>query len=226
MAHSYILANQNSPTRTTDGQDIKLRGTRDGALFQAPWLQALTLEGRMYGVQFGDANCDPVGAGTFNAGVVDLDAFDYLQTIPETVAVLPVYYEIAFLAIGTVGETGLHVLWGAGGVKHASGITPVPFNMRPGSSNTSACTYSALSDDAGTVIVPAGVICSRICTAVTGAITGMNLVPPWSVMQAGFSPVLDGLSGTGRQIAAWFPAIGGTGYFTSYFAELPIAAVE
>ena len=184
MSDVYGRALQNSVGRAADGTGVILRMTRDGAAVEVPWLQALCLEGRMFGVQFGDATTDPVGAATFGAGVVDLTEFDYLQTIPATVAVLPIYFEIAYLAIGTVAETGLHVVWGSAGVKHASGITPVAFNMRPGSSNASVCTLSALSDTGGTAIVPAGVICSRITTAVTGAVTGMNFVPPWSAAMA------------------------------------------
>jgi len=227
VAHLFGFADQTSPTRTTDGVDIKIRSTRDGALATVPWIQALCLEGRVHGVQFGDATTDPVGAGEFGAGVIDLDEFDFLQTIPATVAVLPLFYQVALLAVGTAGEAGLTVLWGNTGAKHASGITPIPFNLKTGSSNVSLCTFSALSDDAGTAIVPEGIIYQNITTALTGvAGTAQQFVPPWSAATAGFVPVLEGAAGTGRQIAAFMNGQAATGYFTSFFAELPIAAVS
>jgi len=217
---------QNTVPRAKDDALRTLRLGRGGEVIAIPWTQALIMEGKVFGVQFGDATTDPVGAGTFGAGVVDLTEFDFLQTIPATVVVMPLYYEISFRAIGTVGETGLHVVWGGAGVKHASGITPVAFNMKPSSSTASLCTLSALSDTGGTAIVPAGVICSRITTAVTGAATGMNFVPPWSAEKDGGAPMLVGLTSPGRQIAAFFPAIGGTGYFVSRYAEFLVDEIE
>ena len=132
-----------------------------------------------------------------------------------------------FLAIGTISEMGMHVIWGSGGVRHASGLTPTPFNLRPGSSIASACTVSVLSDDGGTAMTPAGVIVSRIKSAITSTTgTPEPFVPAWSASEAGFAPILEGASGTGRQIAAFFPAQAGTGYFVTNWAELPIAAIS
>ena len=227
MADLRTFAQQQSVNRTDDGHWLALRSLRDGTPITAPWTMALAMEGRVFGVQFGDATQDPVGAATFGAGVVDLTELDFLQTIPATVAVIPLYYEISFLAIGTAAESGMHVVWGSAAVKHASGITPVAFNLRPGSSITSACTLSALSDTGGTGITVAGVICSRISTALTGvAGTPAPYVPSWSAACAGFAPVLEGGSGTTRQIAAYFPGQAGTGYFVTNYAELPIAAIS
>jgi len=226
MSDVRAVVAQNTVPRVKDDAFRNIRLGRGGEIVTIPWTQALIMEGKVFGVQFGDATTDPVGAGTFGAGVVDLDEFDFLQTIPATVTVMPLYYEVSLLAIGTAGETGLHVVWGSGGVKHASGITPVAFNMKAASSNTSLCTLSALSDDAGTAIVPAGIVCSRITTAITGAATGMNLVPPWSALAEGGAPMLKGAASTGRQIAAFFPAIGGTGYFVSRYAEFGVDEIE
>jgi hypothetical protein len=224
MTTMLAVVGQSSQKRSAEEALKPPRAMRDGSLATIPWVQALCLEGRVYGIQVGDATTDPVGAATFGAGVIDLTEFDYLQTIPATVAVLPVFYQIAFLAIGTAAEAGLTVIWGSAGVKHATGITPVPFNMRPGSSNASVCTYSALSDTGGTAIAPAGVIYQNITTAVT-ATAGMNFVPPWSAATAGFVPVLEGAAGTGRQIAAFANGQAATGYLTAYHAELPIADI-
>jgi len=227
MTRIYGLADQTSPTRTTDGNFIKSRATRDGALATVPWIQALCLEGRVYGVQFGDANLDPVGAATFGAGAIDLTEFDYLQTIPATVAVLPLFYQIAFLALGAAAESGLTVVYGGAGVKHASGITPVPFNMKPASTNASLCTYSALSNTGGTAISIDGFIYQNCTTAITGVIaTPQQFIPPWTVETAGFVPVIEGATSPGSQIAAFMNGTASTGYFTTYFAELPIAAVR
>ena len=227
MSDLRAKVGQTVVARTDETDPRSLRITRDGGLVAIPWTQALCLEGRVYGVQVGDANMDPVGEATFGAGAIDLTEFDYLQTVPATVAILPIYYNIAFLAVGTAGETGLTVLWGASGVKHASGITPIAYNMRPGSALTSLCTYSALSDTGGTAIVPAGIIYQNITTALTGVAASVQMfIPPWTVATAGFVPVIQGASGTGRQIAAFMNGQAATGYFTAQFAELPIGYIE
>src|SRR3990167_11163507 len=112
MSDLRVQAQQQSVARATDGQWLSLRSLRDGTLITVHWILALTIEGRVFGLQTGDAAADPVGAATFGAGVVDLDEFDFLQTIPASVAAIPLYYEISFLAIGTISEMGMHVIWG------------------------------------------------------------------------------------------------------------------
>jgi hypothetical protein len=185
------------------------------------------LEGRVFGVSYGAANKDIVSVGTFGtqAATIDLDEFDLLQTIPATVAVIPVYFKVAFVGIGAAGATQAVLAWGNTGVI-SGGITAVPYNFRPASDNLSATTVVGLGADGGTALVVAGVIYHEASTALTGvAGTPAQLGYEWSVKQAGYLPVLEGLAGTGRQVIGCAHGHTTTGYMTYAFAELPIAAV-
>ena len=227
MSDLRIMSNQGSVNRTQDTNWVAVRGLRDGSISQIPWLQALCLEGRMFGMQCGDATLDPVGPGTFGAGAVDLDEFDYLQTVPATVAVIPVYFAVGFVGVGTAAECGIHLLWGSTGVISNGTATNTIFNMRPGSSNSSACTVATLGDDGGTAFVPAGVIYENVTTAITGAAnTPQQFVPPYSAATAPYIAVIEGLASPNRQIAGFTNGQAATGYLTSVWAELPIADIE
>jgi len=226
----YLNAQQLDPSRGSDGTDVKLRGTRCGALYEVPWIHALCLEGRVFGVQFGSANKNITLVGTFgNAGAtIDLDEFDLLQTIPATVGILPIYFKVAFSIIGTIAEAGAALAWGAAGVAGANPVAMVPYNMRPGSSNVSACTIVGLCDDGGSAsFVPAGVIYREASTSETGAATEpAQLGLEWSAATAGFVPVVEGLRGIDRQIAGWAKAQAGAGWINYVFAELPVSAIN
>ncbi|KKN82257.1 hypothetical protein LCGC14_0310700 [marine sediment metagenome] len=222
MADQVGFVQQQSVSRHSDGTSRGIRITRDGSVIQVPWLQALCLEGRMFGAQCGDATTDPVGAGTFGAGSVSLVEFDYFHVIPVNTTILPVYMSVAFLAVGTAAEAGIHVVWGSGGVAGTS-ITLVPFNMRPSSSNSTNCTVTALDDGDGTIIVVAGVIYEQVTTALTGvAGTSQQYVPEFSVTKCGYVPVLEGAV----QLAMYANGQASTGYLTSMWAELPSSAIS
>lgn len=226
MAHLYIHANQLSPERGGDTDDIKWRGTRDGAALEIPWIQALCLEGRVFGAAPGSTalgtTVGPFGGTT----TIDLDEFDYLQTIPATVAVIPVYINVGIAVTGTAGEGGFHAFWGGSGVAGANPVAVTPHNLRPASSNVSACTVVALCDDVGTAFVPAGLIARKASNTIT-VTSGYMDVPAWSVTESGYIPVIEGLASPGRQIGIWVYSQGATtGFIQHVWAELPISAIE
>ncbi len=223
VLQSYI--SQNDCVRGAEDALKNLRLIRDGSLSVIPWTQALVLEGRVFGVSFGAANMSTT-VGTFGAeAAIDLDEIDMLQTIPATVAVMPLYFKCAFVAIGTIAATQVVLTWGAGGVGSA-GITCTPYNLKPASSSVSACTVTGLHDNGGTAIVNAGVIFREATTALTGvAATPAQLGYEWTAGRTGFVPVIQGLVSPTRQIAAWAKAQGGTGYLMYQYAELPVSDV-
>lgn len=225
MARAYVKAQQLDPSRTSDGKDVRVRATRDGALYQAPWLQALVLEGRVYGVSYGSANIGIATIGTFGAGAIDLEEHDLLQTVPATVGILPVYFKVAYVGLGT-GAVGTALAWGASAVI-SGGISCTPYNLRPASSNVSACTVAGLGNAGGTAFVVAGVIYHEATTGLTGvAATPAQLGHEWSAHKASFLPVIEGLVSPTRQVAGFAAAVGGTGYINYQWVELPIAALE
>jgi len=226
MGHTYILARQDGVSRESDGADIKARGTRDGALAEIPWVQALTLEGRVFGAAPGSAALGTTVGAFGGTTTIDLDEFDYLQTIPATVAVLPVYISVGIAVTGTAGEGGFHAFWGAAGVAGANPVAVTPHNLRPASSIVSACTVVALCDDGGTAFVPAGLIARRASNTIT-VTSGFMDVPAWSVTEAGYVPVIEGLASPGRQIGIWVYSQGATtGFIHHVWAELPIDYIE
>lgn len=222
MSDIHGFVQQDSVARKSDGTVTGIRVTRDGSLIQVPWLQALCLEGRMFGVGYGATNLSASTVGTFGAGGIDLGEFDLLQQIPATVAVLPVYFKVVLETIGTIAAVDILLAWGAGGIP-GTDLDLVPYNLRPGSSNVTACTLTGLDDGDGTDITLAGYIYREGTTALTGvAATPAQLIPAYTPMKAGFIPVIEGA----RQIAGYASAQESAGFITYVWAELPISAIE
>jgi hypothetical protein len=220
------VTNQKTVVRTDEDDRRNIRLGYGGETINIPWLQALVLEGRMFGVAYGAANNTVATVGTFGAGAIDLDEFDLLQTVPATVAVLPAYYKVAFDAIGTIAAVHVALAWGQTGVITA-GITCTPYNLNTGSTLTSLCTVAGLGDDGGTACTVSGVIYQEATTALTGvAATPAMLGYEWSAGKAGFVPVIKGLVSPTRQVFGWAAAQGGTGFITYQWAELPLEAIE
>ena len=197
-----------------------------GELIGIPWLQALALEGRIFGVAYGAANNTIVTVGTFAPGAVALDEFDLLQTVPATVAVLPAFYKVAFSTVGTVAAAHVALAWGQTGVI-AAGISATPSNLNTGSALTSACTIAGLGDTGGTAAVIAGTIFHEAATVLDGAAgTAQQLGYAWSAGNSGFAPVIKGLVSPTRQVLGFAGSQAGTGWITYQWAELPLDAIE
>lgn len=209
-----------------DEDDLRsIRLIRDGAVVEIPWIQALCLEGRVFGAGPG-ATALGVAVGELGAGAIDLTEIDYLHTIPATVAVLPVFIEVNFVAVGTVLETGFHAFWGSAGVIGANSVAVTPHCLRPGANNTSACTVAFKGDAGGTAFAPAGLIARQVTTMLTGiAASPQPFVPSWSAANSGIVPVIEGLASPARQIAIFANSQAGSGYIHTVWAELPIADV-
>jgi len=220
---------QSSAKRSAEDTFHNTRMLRDGSVATIPWTQALTLEGRVYGAAPG-ATALGVAAGSFGAGAIDTDEFDYLQTIPATVAVLPIYIRVCIVTIGTAAEAGFHAFWGGAGVIGANSVAVTPHNLLTNSSNTSACTVATLGDDGGTTFVPAGLIARDVVMGITPNITattaiGSTFIPAWSAITAGYTPTITGLASPARQIVIWANGQAAAGYIHHVFAELPIADI-
>ena len=221
MSDLYGFVQQQSVSRAADGTSRGLRVTRDGAILAVPWIQALCLEGRVFGASYGSASLTYTTPGTFGAGAVDQDEFDYFQAVPATVAVIPVFYGVTYEIIGTALLCSNLLVYGISGTV-VNGIAVTPFNMRPGAGIDSLCTVTGLTDGGGTTITVQGCVFMSGATMVTGAVTGANVLPPFSVDQAGYAPVLEGV----RQVAGYHAGQAGTGYVHSVWVELPVAMVR
>lgn len=216
---------QSSVKRGPEDGFKNARMMRDGTISIIPWIEALVLEGKVYGAAPG-ATALGVAAGTFGAGAIDTDEFDYLQTVPATVAVKPIYIRVCLLSVGTALEAGFHAFWGAAGVTGANSVAVTPHNLLTNSTNTSACTVTTLGDDGGTTFVPAGLIARDVSLLLTPAANQAAVfIPQWSAASAGYSPTITGLTSPGRQIAIWANSQAGAGYIHHVFAEFDIGEI-
>jgi len=223
MSNIHGFTQQDNVSRAADGTSVGIRATRDGAIIQTPWLQALCLEGRVFGAFGGAADLDATGPGTFGDGAVDNDEFDFHCIIPSTVAILPVFLAMPAVAIGTIDEVTFASAWGTDSVVGAGGISLTAYNVRPGSSNSSDCTVGALYNTGGTALAEEGFLVVNSSTALTGvAATPAQLVPAYSAATSAFVPVLEGA----RQWVGWNAGQATTGYILASWVELPIAAVR
>lgn len=88
MASIFLNAAQTGGVSiATEGAQRQARGTRDGALFAAPWIQGLILEGRCYMIQVGALTTPIVGGG--NGTIVDLDQPEVNIGVPSGTTILP-----------------------------------------------------------------------------------------------------------------------------------------
>ena len=222
MADLYGFVQQQNVGRAAEGTSRGVRLTRDGAIVQVPWLQALCLEGRVFVTHFGATDMATTEA-TFAAGDIDGTEIDMLATIPATVACLPVYAKCAFDAIGTIDEVDFMVGWGSGGVIGANSVAVVPRNLRPASGVAPLITVATQGDAAGTAVTLTGVIFHEATFGLTGvAATPAQLGYEWSAMSSGgVVPVIEGA----RQLVGLTGSQAGTGYQTYVWVELPISAV-
>lgn len=220
MSELHVYGKNQNIDRGTAGWK-GARGLLDGSVVMANWVQALIMEGYGFGVGFGAADKEDTDPGTFGAGGVDLTEFDMLVTLPSngSVGIIPIFWKPVFEAIGTIAAVDALLIYGTGGVAHASGIDPAFTNLRPDSSIASACTCDALADAAGTTIVVGGTIYREGGTHLTGvAGTGQTLFPEWSIAKAGYAPVIVGAS---RQVAGFASAQASTGFMVYHQLEMP-----
>lgn len=224
MSDLYGFVQQDNVSRASDGTKVGVRVTRDGSLMAVPWVQALCLEGRCFGVGFGDAGLSATTVGTFGGGGVDLQEYDLLQTIPASSVVLPVYFQVVLEVVGNIAAVDILLAYGATAAAHSTHVNVTPVNMRPGSPNASVCTVETLADAAGTTMVPSGWIFREGTTALTGSATNPQPLGQycWSVVDTGFAPVIEGL----RYVAGFASAQASTGYMHYVWVELPVSAIN
>lgn len=92
MAELRIKAGTSSiALGNSDRTMVDVRGTRDGAMFTAPWLTALAIEGRCFGVNTGVASTPDA----FNDAWLVTEP-DMLITVPSGTTIIPVNIEVSW----------------------------------------------------------------------------------------------------------------------------------
>ena len=221
MSKIYGAVQQQHVSRVADSAPNDARITRDGAMLHIPWIQALCLEGRVMAAAGGSASLVYTSPGPFGTGAVDDDEFDYLHTIPATVAVIPVYYSVIIETVNTVDMVTNLLVWGNTGVDGGTSFVLTPFNMRPAAGIDSLCSIAACCDTGGTAINMLGCVFMSGASMMDDAVTTkVNALPAFSATTCSFVPVLEG-SATVTQMAGFHSGQTPVGYIHSVWIELP-----
>jgi len=94
-----VLAQQTSPTRSSEGTLVALRALRDGAMIVVPWYQALVLEGRCFQVSV-PSTFDVTGNTPDTT--YDDAARQVAADIPDGTVGIPLFLEGTVFASGAV----------------------------------------------------------------------------------------------------------------------------
>ena len=148
MSDFRLLAGQSSVSRGRDTNFVGARGTRDGALFTAPWALALVMEGKVFGTNAGSVTTGIAGHAAIDADQPEMA----IRAASDSLILLPLY----LLAAAESGATtlGVHeMMWAASNIDVANGTSTglTPLNMNFASSNAASAvarhTYSANGTD-------------------------------------------------------------------------------
>lgn len=144
-----------SVARESEGNDVNLRGTRDGALFVADWKMAAIMEGRGFMVNVGAFSSPAVGGGV-GGTALDTDGAELYVSIPTGTSILPLRVAVNMgLPVGAADEDEIDILLAVDqDTAHTTGTytTETIYNMNTLHSRSSSCT--AKSEATGTMTSP------------------------------------------------------------------------
>lgn len=198
MSEARIFAQQMNVGRTSEGNFVGLRGTRDGALFTSDWLQALVLEGRGFAAESGTATT-PIAMVDQVDGTTDLTLPSFLLAVPNNVVLIPTFLRVAVEATVQL-ERSMDTMAVASSVYDGS-VTATPLtivNLRTDAPIASLCTASGKVTAAGTTPYsgnnyefwrPHG---GAVIDSSTAAAGGWNYAYEWSAKEASVPPIIVG----------------------------------
>lgn len=126
------------PRGNADGFPIELRGTRDGAMFTAPWLTALSLEGRCFGIN----TATGTSPDTFTTDYTATKPDAYIAVPPGT-TIIPVFIEVVNEDTDAAGVVDCMAVASNGQDTSGGGTAVTIYNMRTDAPIKSNCTASA-----------------------------------------------------------------------------------
>lgn len=132
-------------SRVSEGEDVEVRGTRDGALFTQDWRQAMVVEGRGFMFNVGAFSTPITGGGTGSTKPDD-DSPDFYIHIPSGTSIMPIRVGVAVGAPTiTADDNEVDILLGVDqDASHqadatAAGTAEVLYNMNTLHSRSSNC---------------------------------------------------------------------------------------
>lgn len=94
MAIIKTIAKQDSGvSRVSEGDDVNLRSTLDGAIFAQDWKQAMVVEGRGFMFNVGALSVPITGGGT-GSTKPDAGSPDFTVFVPSGTSIMPIYVEV------------------------------------------------------------------------------------------------------------------------------------
>ncbi len=215
----------------SDGTMVDVRGTRDGAMFTAPWLTALALEGRCFGMNTA-LQTTPDSWGLVYSATVQAA---YIS-VPSGTTIIPVFIEITFEDTDTGSPGGaIDCMATLSDVYDSSpgGTAVVAYNMRTDAPIKSNCTCKSITSSGTTPYTgnflefwrgTAGMMEDSFA-GTTAATSELNTRTTWSVGEAMAPPVIVGEGSLnvyiGKPSNTKF-----TGFITIIWAEVPSNSIK
>ncbi len=209
---------------TSDGTQVDIRGTRDGAMFTAPWLTALALEGRCFGINIGTGTTPVQFTTAWVATTPDLYVY-----VPPGTTIVPVFVEATWEDTDSVGVMDVMALASATGDSSPGGNALTIHNMRTDKPVKSNCTAISIASTltspyAGNYIEFFRGTAGMAADAFNGSAaqtSDLNIRTAWNVRDALAPPVIVGPGSLSIWATNSVGATGVTGWATTIWAEVP-----
>jgi hypothetical protein len=230
MSDIRFMARHGAPAAASNDQSaIRADGTRDGALFTAPYALKLAMEGLVYVVDTATGTTPDTFNATYAATEPDLHIH-----VPNLTTIIPLYIEVGFEDTGTAQVLDVVALASSTGDSACTGTSETITNLRTDGPNSSSCT--ATSVVTGSLTDPHAGSYYEFWRPYMGfgedafngstAATGTNIAGvKWSMADSGIPPIIVGDSTNGASLSIWASAQAGTGFITVVWAEIPSTRV-
>lgn len=225
MSDIQGFAQQLNVGRTTDGNRVGIRTTRDGALIALPWYQALVLEGRVFGIHAGSVTTPIAGHAA-----IDADQPEAAAWFADGTAAIP-------LSIRATMETGATTLAQGGmmcavsniavGAGTSTAATPFNLNMASNVGITTGATAGVAYTGNGTDPLTAGnfLELARVSAVVDADAATSGIVLPslfWSAATGAVAPIIQDVG----SILLYGEAAANTLFGEIVWAEIPESALQ
>ena len=228
MASIFGDASQSSSVgRASEGAQKQLRVLRDGSLVSVDWMQALVMEGRVFGVNVGTGT----GPTTFNAAYAVAEQDLYLY-VPANTVIIPLLMSVAFEDTGTAIVMDVVAGYSLNGDSAVTGTALTIYNYKTGDSRDSGCTATSVITAAGTTHLggddfleiwrPYAGFAEDAFNGSTAWVNQAVHGARWSAKQE-VAPII-GSVGTAGALSLYASATASTGFITLIWAELPASA--
>lgn len=226
MADLRFNSQTNSPSITTEGAYRLANGTRDGALFTAPWYLQMAMEGRVFAVNVGTGTTPT----TFNAAfaVAEQDLFVH---VPSGTCIIPVYIGVQFEDTGTALALDVMAVASSTGDAAVTGTAKTIYNVRTDAPRSSNCTATAVVTAAGTDTLagtfyefwrPYAGFGEDAFNGSTGWINNRIHGAEWTVAQAGVPPII----ANGGSLSVTASGQAGIGFIQAMWIEVPSTRIQ